>query len=137
MPLLITNSYCASITHSYRIAGHHGYMKYPEFATRLHEACEDAKVPITQESLGKFFGVSGTMAWYYLNGEKLPSMDKAIKMASKLGISVEWLLTGKGQKYPVPEGENEDFINISHLSPQAKAAIRALIAILNDAQSHP
>ena len=137
MPLIITNSYYTSITHSYRIAGHHGYMKYPEFANRFREACEDAKVPITQESLGKFFGVSGTMAWYYLNGEKLPSMDKAIKMASKLGISVEWLLTGKGQKYPLQEGANEDFINISHLSPPAKAAIRSLIAILNDAQPHP
>ena len=119
------------------MAAHHGYMKYAAFAARFREACEDAKVLVTQESLGKVFGVSGTMAWYYLNGEKLPSMDKAIQMAGKLGVCVEWLLTGKGPKHPVGDEASGDVINISHLSPQAKAAIRAMIAALHETQVNP
>lgn len=76
-------------------------MKYQGFALRFQEACFDASLPMAQNELGKHFGVSGTMAWNYLNGEKLPSMKNACAIATDLGVNVEWLLTGRGTKYPV------------------------------------
>jgi SOS-response transcriptional repressor LexA len=71
-------------------------MKYPEFAQRFREAVRHAGASSTQKELGAFLGVSGTMAWYYLNGEKMPGMPRAIKMAARLGVNVDWLLTGRG-----------------------------------------
>ena len=77
-------------------------MKYPEFADRFVTAIEEAKpaLPARNEDLGKLFGVSGPMISYWRQGDKLPSMDTAIKIANRCGVCVEWLLTGNGPKYP-------------------------------------
>ena len=35
------------------------------------------------------------MIWSYKNGEKLPRMGTALRMASVFNVSIEWLLQGK------------------------------------------
>lgn len=101
-------------------------MKHPDFARRFKEACRDAKVPTTQDALGKFFGVSGVMVWNYYHGEKLPSMKTAIVIAQKLDICVEWLLTGRGPKHP------GDMVDISNLPLKVQAAVQALISAFKE-----
>ena len=99
-----------------------------EFSARFRQALKESDLPQTQVELGKYFGLSGTMIWFYLNGEKLPSMKNAIAIARRLGVCVEWLLTGRGPKYPnPPPGEPELPINILNtLSKQDQELIRRL-----------
>lgn len=71
-------------------------MKHPDFAKRFRKAVQVAGVEDSQQALGKLIGVSGVTIWSYRNGEKLPRMATAAKIAGALGINVNWLLTGAG-----------------------------------------
>lgn len=112
-------------------------MKYPGFAQRLRQACLESGLALKQKELGKAFGVSGTMVWNYLHGEKLPGMTNARVIAMKLGVCVEWLLTGRGPQRPgdMPEG----CLDISPLSPDAQEALRTMARLLRerDGSTHP
>lgn len=68
------------------------------FGKRFREACLDSGLKDTQEDLAKAFSVSGVTIWSYRNGDKIPRMAKAIQIAQTLGVSIEWLLTGQGDK---------------------------------------
>lgn len=81
-------------------------MKHPEFAERFTEAVALSGVESTQKALGKLLGVSEVMIWSYRNGEKLPRMAMALKMAEVFGVSIDWLLQGRGQ--PVYYAIQED-----------------------------
>ena len=70
------------------------------FAARFKEAVEQAGVEDSQEALGRLLGVSGVMIWAYRSGEKLPRMSTATRIAEKLGVNVNWLLTGRGPRNP-------------------------------------
>lgn len=129
MPVSVTNSYCKSTTTGYPALLHDGGMpiSHLDFARRFKEACKAAGLPATQKELGKVFGVSGVMVNYYRNGEKLPSMERAIEMAEILGVCVEWLLTGRGPRTPPDAKEGAaDQMDLSGLSSESKALIRAL-----------
>ena len=106
-------------------------MDHSGFSERFREACQDAKVTTTMEGMGRFFGVSKAMAWNYYKGIKLPSMEKAIEIAEKLGVCVEWLLTGRGPKYP-PKPPDET-IDISEISPEMREGLRTLIDSMKSA----
>lgn len=77
------------------------------------------------EALGRYLGVGTTMAWNYVNGEKLPSMEKAIEIALKLDVCVEWLLTGRGPMQPPKPAA--DLLDLSELPDEAKRNLRALV----------
>lgn len=109
-------------------------MGHPGFSERLREACRDAKAPDTMDALGRYLGVSKSMAWNYWAGEKLPSMEKAIEIASKLGVCVEWLLTGRGSK--MPSKPPEEVIDISDLPPETRAGLRVLIESMKSADKN-
>lgn len=72
-------------------------MKHPKFAERFNQAVSLSGVESTQKALGKLLGVSEVMIWSYRNGEKLPRMAMALKMADEFGVSVDWLLQGNGE----------------------------------------
>lgn len=74
------------------------------------------------------------MAWNYHAGEKLPSMEKAIEIASKLGVCVEWLLTGRGSK--MPSKPPEEVIDISDLPPETRVGLRVLIESMKSADKN-
>lgn len=103
-------------------------MKHPDFAERFRYACQLARAPVTMEALGRYLGVSTTMAWNYTNGEKLPSMDKAVEIAVKLQVCVEWLLTGRGPLQPPKPAV--DVLDVSTLPDEAKRNLRALVESL-------
>lgn len=96
-------------------------MKTKGFPDRLREACEEAGLTVTQPALARAFGLSTTTVWHYLNGEMLPSMAKAIDIAGKLGVCVEWLLTGNGPK------RTRDVLDISYLPDAAKTSLKTLL----------
>lgn len=96
-------------------------MKIKGFPERLREACEDAGLAVTQPALARAFGLSTTTIWHYLNGEKLPSMARAVEIAGKLGVCVEWLLTGNGPK------RSADTLDISALPNAAKVSLKTLL----------
>ena len=77
-------------------------MKYRDFGARFSLALLEAvpKLPETNNELGKIFGKSGPMITYYRQGQKLPAMETAQVIAKRCGVCVEWLLTGRGPKYP-------------------------------------
>lgn len=100
-------------------------MNHPDFAARFREACRVANAPTTMEALGRHLGVSTSMAWNYHTGEKLPSMEKAVEIAMKLGVCIEWLLTGRGPRVPpAPPG---DVLDLSELPEDARRNLRALV----------
>lgn len=81
-------------------------MKHPKFAERFNQAVALAGVESTQKALGKLLGVSEVMIWSYRNGEKLPRMAMALKIADEFGVSVDWLLQGNGKPVHFIETEN-------------------------------
>lgn len=86
---------------------------------RFRAACEDARLETTQEALAKTFHVSTTTIFSWRNGDKLPDMENAIEVSVKLGICVEWLLTGRGAKRPMPAPEFLELAQfLSTLPPQ-------------------
>ena len=100
-------------------------MNYPDFAARFRQACREAQAPQTLEALGRWLGVSKAMAWNYRTGEKLPSMDKAIEIATKFNVCVEWLLTGRGPQRPPPPPDA--VLDISDLPDAQQDGLRALV----------
>lgn len=65
------------------------------------------KIPPQQE-LGRDLGVAQPTARSWLNGENVPGMEKAIEVAMFFGVCVEWLLTGRGAKFPtLPDPTDE------------------------------
>jgi transcriptional regulator with XRE-family HTH domain len=95
-------------------------MKYRDFGDRFSMACREADpvLPTTNEGLSKIFGVSPPMISYWRKGDKLPAMETAQRIAKRCGICVEWLLTGRGPKYPETPTKK--------ISQAASLAIRAI-----------
>lgn len=99
--------------------------RYPEFAERMRCALNEAGITGSYKEIGKRLGVTPTTVGNLVNGIKLPSMDTAIHIAMVTGVSVDWLMTGKGEKRPRKAAE--ELLDIGDLSDDAKAAIRALV----------
>tara|TARA_R110002072_G_scaffold302984_2_gene490702 strand:- start:1469 stop:1819 length:351 start_codon:yes stop_codon:yes gene_type:complete len=71
--------------------------EYSEFAARFRIACKAIDIDhLPQDKVGKRLGVSGPMISNYRNGRKLPAMDTACRICSETGVSLEWLLLGRG-----------------------------------------
>lgn len=88
---------------------------------------------LTKKELGDKLGVSAACAFYYGTGERLPSIDQARDLCAILGgACVEWLLTGRGPKYPYSDNP-DDFICISGLTDDQKDFYRKSIAMLIEA----
>ena len=123
-----------SITNSNFQLAHNAVMKHEAFAKRFVLACKEASLPEGQKELGKCFGVSGPMICGYRSGDKLPSMGTAIVIAEKTGVTVEWLLTGRGKKHPeksiIDDGIVKVATQLSHLPKTDRDAVTALIASL-------
>lgn len=73
------------------------------FSRRLQGVIKEKGYSEKRESLAKIFDTSPAMAQYYWSGTKMPSMQRAISICCKIGVNVEWLLTGRGPKYPAPD----------------------------------
>lgn len=71
-----------------------------DFSQRLNKALDDIGVPQKgqnrQEIVGKRFGVTQKGARKWLEAESIPNIDRCIHIAKDLGVSFEWLMTGRG-----------------------------------------
>jgi hypothetical protein len=95
-------------------------LKYKDFGVRFSMALREAepKLPKTNKELGKIFDVSAPMITYMRTGQKMPSMETARLIAMRCGVCMEWLLTGRGPKYPE--------ITAKQITPAANILIKAI-----------
>lgn len=75
------------------------------FGQRFYETLRERKVSMKQEHIKKWFAernvkISATMINKYKNSDAVPRMKKCRDFADALGVTVEWLYTGRGSKYP-------------------------------------
>lgn len=93
-------------------------MAHQQFALRFKKACRmDPRAPKSQGGLGKYIGVSPPMIHAWRHGYKLPSTDTGIKIAVKLGVSFEWLMTGRGPEKPATDKTEGPLQEINSLTP--------------------
>jgi transcriptional regulator with XRE-family HTH domain len=73
------------------------------FADRLNSALDLALQDVPpkgggrQNFVGLVFGVSQKGARKWLEGEGFPKLEQVLNIAKRLNVSVEWLLTGRGE----------------------------------------
>lgn len=78
---------------------------YQHFAARLHEAADARGLPAGRgraTDLGRLVGVGYKGASKWLAGYGMPDMAHASQLAMALGVSFEWLMTGRGPKKVAP-----------------------------------
>jgi transcriptional regulator with XRE-family HTH domain len=104
-------------------------MEYLDYAGRLKELQTNKGIK-TQIELSAWMGFSKSIISAWMRGEKIPSMDTALKIATMFDVCVEWLLTGKGPKHPNEEAQLNlnDYINVTNLTPEQLQAVKLIIA---------
>ena len=102
-------------------------MEYLDYARRLKELQTDKGIK-TQIELSAWMGFSKSIISAWMRGEKIPSMDTALKIAALFDVCVEWLLTGKGQKSQNDLPYLRDVIDVTHLTPEQLTLIKGMIA---------
>lgn len=109
-------------------------MKYSAYAARFKWAWNESEAPKTQMELAKWLDYSQPMINYWLNGEKLPSMDTAIKISEKFGVRVEWLITGKGSIRidEIKQPSSPLFDKINQLCPEQQQIIELMVDQLSN-----
>lgn len=131
-----------SIADSSKACGHaEGMDTKLSFANRLKLALDDngvtTKPPERKRYLADLTGVTERQAGNYLNGEKLPTSEGIIKLASKLKVSHEWLATGRGSMHP-PGLTDQQAEFLSRLSEAEKERFfLAYQIILNERDGSP
>lgn len=97
------------------------------FAARLNSCCDTAKIPPKgknrQAIVAGRFSVTQKGARKWLEGEGLPTLEKAIEIAISFKVAVEWLLTGRGPK-EVPEATKPVLV-----PPEAQALAERIAAL--------
>lgn len=70
------------------------------FSRRMHELCDDMKLPThgRQSELAKVFKVSQKGARKWLEAESFPRWEHVIRITEWAGVTVEWLMSGRGPK---------------------------------------
>lgn len=90
-----------------------------DFARRLDAALDHAKVSTRsidrKRYLAHMAGVTVRHAGNYLSGEKMPTTEGMIDLALRLGVSWEWLATGRGSMIAI-ELSQEEIHTIQSLS---------------------
>lgn len=92
---------------------------YAEFAKRLWEACEDygfKRERGLSKKVGALAGIGYKGAEKWLNGLGMPDMGHGVALASNLGISYEWLMTGRGAKKIVGKAVNTNAVTIKSVA---------------------
>lgn len=109
-------------------------MKYEAFAKRFNQMLIESNAPTKQKELAKWLGVSQPTISDYKNGVMLPKMEMAIIIAEKFGCCVDWLLTGRGDKYPVKL--SDDLLDISGLTDEQKSHFKAFFHSISQSKDH-
>jgi transcriptional regulator with XRE-family HTH domain len=70
---------------------------------RIKEALEEARLPATQVYVAKKLGVTQPAITLWNKPGGFPTLENSISLAEHLGVNVEWLLTERGPKRPLPQ----------------------------------
>lgn len=104
------------------------------FSDRLHSILDEREQfprgDGRQVALGRAFKVSQTAARKWLTGEAMPETTRIIEIADRFGVAFEWLVTGRGPKYPLAapfEAEVQTAVQRRYAS--ASSSIKALIEL--------
>ncbi len=88
--------------HSDRVLDMRTDQEREAFSQRLNEICDDMGVPPKgngrQLKVAKQFEVNQKGARKWLEGEAMPQMTTMIAIARWAEVSIEWLITGRGDK---------------------------------------
>lgn len=85
---------------------------------------------ISVKELSYRTGIPYTTIESYINNKATsPSLEKAFKISSILGVSLEYLLTGKNRKYTTNEKEAELVKSFNRLTKEQQKLISELIII--------
>lgn len=71
-----------------------------DFWLRLLELIGPRAEKMTQDQIGKYFGVGQSMATRWKTGKDKPGLTRARSMAKKHHVTTDWLLDGIGSKHP-------------------------------------
>ena len=105
-------------------------MEYLDYARRLKELQTDKGIK-TQIELSAWMGFSKSIISAWMRGEKIPSMDTALKIADKFDVCVEWLVTGKGSKHHNKETQltnHNGYLESANLTPEQLQVVKLMIA---------
>lgn len=70
------------------------------FGARLWDVLYDAGVEMRWSTIARALGVTDPQVRKYFNEGEYPRMPAAIAIAEEYDVSVDWLLTGRGEKRP-------------------------------------
>ena len=137
MTLLSANSGFYATVKSGQHKIYNPLMDYKKYSERLKDLQVEQGIK-TQIELSRWLGYSRSIVSEWMRGEKIPSMDTAIKIAEKFGCNAQWLLTGDGLKYKT---DNAKFIgriiDITHLSPPRQQEAENFIKFLESQEKTP
>ena len=121
---------------------------YRNFARRLHVACDHVQLPKGRgraTALGTMMGVSYKGAGKWLDGGGMPDMGHASGLATVLGVSFEWLMTGRGVLKVARPTANTRWLSSDaarlvvlfetlpgHVRPQVRALFETQLKFLKD-----
>lgn len=89
-------------------------------SNRLKKAIETKQLKITESA--ELCGIPYRSMQNYLRGEREPNADALRLISERLGISADWLLTGRGQM------QQNEAVEPSNLNPREEA----LLALFNE-----
>lgn len=111
------------------------------FVSRLNELFDDKGLPKRgrQAFLSKRFKVAQPSAKKWLDGINYPEMEKTVEIAKWGGVCVEWLLTGRGVKYPIDFQNSPEILKITNLlalatTEEQKTVFKIVEALLSKHQ---
>lgn len=116
-------------------------MEADNIATRLREAMIAADMK--QSELGRQIGVRPSSVSFWLSGRNTPDTENLTKLATLLGVRLEWLGTGRGPMYgaelfndsckiddDLPADAKQLLDQYLRLTPRRKEALLKFIDIL-------
>lgn len=112
--------------------------KISDFWLRLGELVGPEFKSMTQTQVGMRFDVGQSMVTRWKTGEDTPALPRAIDIAMRHGVCVEWLLTGRGPKFPgaAPDPEMSRLLEFwSKLLPETKHNIVGYAVLQRSIQS--
>ncbi len=83
-----------------------------------------------QQRIADELGVRNQAVGQWLRGETYPSSETMLKIAQRFGVSLDWLLLGRGRIYPgdgVSEREMAYIVKLRCLSPSQQDSLTSLL----------
>lgn len=101
------------------------------FSDNLRNLLDIKEIQIKELSAGT--GISKNTLDNYLSGQKsLPNAENAVKIAQFIGVSVEYLVTGKASKENISDEIKNLIRDLYKLKPTDFASVKTIIHSLAD-----